>query len=281
MVADPTSAHDRVAILISVHRAADVTHFELALQSLRDQTYREIETWLFVDGPVLPGHEAAIERHFQAMPGGRVLRSAVSVGLPAALNRLIDDALGTASITLLARMDADDVCMPKRLQRQVETMLTRADIDVLGTWCIEFTEPDIPTFHKQLPVDPEAVRDFMIYRSPLAHPTVMFRRHVLDAGHRYNPSYLQMQDYELWARLVVAGVRIGNVPEYLLWFRMAENFFFRRTGWQRAWREAHLRYRYAKQAHLLRPLHLLGLFTLLLVRIAPVWLKRFAYRKLR
>jgi len=121
----------------------------------------------------------------------------------------------------------------------------------------------------------------MLYRSPLAHPTVMFRRGVFERGHRYDPRRLIMQDYELWSRLLLAGEVISNVPEYLLWFRMAPGFFARRSGFNRAWGEAKERFLFAKRTGLLRPIHLLGFSALFALRLMPSSLKRLAYRHLR
>jgi len=121
----------------------------------------------------------------------------------------------------------------------------------------------------------------MLYRSPLAHPTVMFRRKVFQAGNRYSVSHKIMQDYELWSRLLQSGYVISNVPEYLLWFRMADGFFSRRAGWHRAMGEFSMRLRYARAARLLRPQHLFGLAGLFVIRMSPDIVKRLAYKFLR
>ncbi|NUZ08182.1 glycosyltransferase [Piscinibacter koreensis] len=271
-----------VAIIMSVHREADVGHFEEAMASLRAQTYRELHLFIFADGPLLLGHEAVLEKHLALTSGNdRLLRSERSGGLPVALNRLIDAALGNSGIAYLARMDADDICMPERIERQVAFMQQHRDIAVCGTWCIEFTEPGVAAFHKKLPTDPEAIPAFMLTRVPVAHPTVMFRRDVLEEGHRYDPTLPRMQDYELWSRLVVAGHRFSNVPEYLLWYRMAPGFYSRRTGIARAWVEIAMRLRYARKAQRMGLGLMLRLAAFFLVRVSPESVKRLAYRHLR
>jgi hypothetical protein len=174
-------------------------------------------------------------------------------------------------------MDADDISLPERFAEQVSYLRSRPDVSVVGTWCVEFTVPGVALFHKELPTSPDESRRFMVYRSPLAHPTVMFRREVFEAGHRYDPTLLQMQDYEFWSRLLLAGYGISNVAKYLLWFRVTGNFYHRRTGWRRAAGEVGMRLRFARKAGLLRPQHLIGLGALLLVRVAPIPIKRLAY----
>ena len=237
--------------------------------------------FVFCDGPLPPTHEAVLAKYMAPVSGDVVIRSAVSEGLPSALNALIDRALLDTDVEVLARMDADDLSMPTRLSRQIAFLQEHPTVDVVGTWCIEFEEPDKPLFHKRLPTEHDEVLDFMVCRSPLAHPTVMFRRGVFDAGHRYDTRLQQMQDYELWSRLVRTGIVISNVPEYLLWYRMADGFFKRRSGLGRAIKEIHMRIVFASAMKLLRPVHLFKLAALFLARIVPERLKHFAYMRMR
>ena len=270
-----------VAILMAIHAGANAAHFDESLASLRAQTHSRLRLFLFCDGALPPAHEELLGRYAQPQDGDVILRSPVSVGLPTALNTLIDRALRDTDVEFLARMDADDLSMPERIARQVEFMRSTPEVDLVGTWCIEFEQPGVPHFHKRLPTLRSEVLDFMVCRSPLVHPTVMFRRKIFDAGFRYEPSLLQAQDYDLWSRLVRAGFTISNVPEYLLWYRMADGFFQRRSGLDRALKEVRMRIEYARDMKLLRPIHLAMLFALLLTRIAPEPIKRLAYRRSR
>ena len=271
-----------VAVLMAVHGGADAAHFDDALASMRDQTHRNLRLFIYVDGPLHQAHEAVLAKHLRGEGDfDRIVRGERPVGLPAGLNRLIDLAIQEPRIEYMARMDADDISVPERIAHQVAFFREHADVSIVGTWCIEFSQPGVPLFHKRLPSDIAEIRRFMLYRSPLAHPTVMFRRNVFDAGQRYSPAMKIMQDYEFWARLLTAGYVISNVPAYLLWFRMAEGFYGRRTGIHRAWGEVKLRWHYAKSAGLLRPTHLFGFLGLFLVRMSPVAIKRLAYKHLR
>lgn len=271
-----------VAVLICVHAGADPSEFDQALASMQAQTYSDLRFYVYCDGPLKPAHEEVLSLRLDTACGrDHIVRGDRPAGLPTGLNVLIERAMADPNITFLARMDADDISLPERIERQVEFLQQNSDVSLVGTWCIEFTEPSVPLFHKKMPTDEAAVKKFMLYRSPLVHPTVMFRRAVFEEGHRYDVTLTMMQDYELWSRLVIAGHRISNVPEFLLWYRMAEGFFSRRTGSRRAATEVQMRVQYARQAGLLRPLNYLKYVSFFLVRISPVWLKRLAYRHLR
>lgn len=267
---------------MSVHAGAEVAHLTEALCSLREQTYPNIRLFVYCDGPLSPEHERVLSIYLNLDTNCDILiRDPRSLGLPTGLNCLIDKAIQQPEIEYFARMDADDISLPERIRLQVEFLQQHADVSIVGTWCIEFTKPGVPMFHKKLPTSDEEVKKFMLFRSPLIHPTVMFRRAVFEEGHRYDAKLTMMQDYELWSRLVIAGHRISNIPEFLLWYRMAEGFFSRRTGSRRAATEVQMRIQYARQAGMLRPLNYLKYSSFFLVRISPVWLKRLAYRHLR
>lgn len=278
----PIEKQPSVAVLMCVHKGADAAQFEEALASMRAQTHRDLRLFVYCDGPLLPAHEAVIARLLHIEAGGdELIRGERPAGLPTGLNRLIDLAMADPSIEFLARMDADDISMPQRIERQLDFLREHPAVSILGTWCIEFTQPDVPEFHKRLPSDAADVPRSMLFRSALAHPTVMFRRGVFERGHRYDPKLLVMQDYELWSRLIIAGETISNVPEYLLWFRIGDGFFHRRHGVRRAWDEVGLRLRFARRSGQFRLRHLAGLLALFLVRVMPGSVKRLAYKHLR
>jgi hypothetical protein len=273
---------DRVAVLMCVHAGASPHEFDEALRSMRAQSHPDLHLYVFCDGPLKPAHEEVLSRHLDAGSGrDHIIRGAQPAGLPTGLNVLIEHALQDREVTFLARMDADDIALPQRIERQLKFLHERPEVTVAGTWCIEFTEPGVPSFHKKMPSERADVARAMLMRNALAHPTVMFRRGVFERGHRYDARQVIMQDYELWSRLIVAGEVISNVPDYLLWFRIGDGFFNRRHGVRRAWDEVRLRLRYARRSGLLRPQHLMGLGALFLVRVMPSSAKRFAYKHLR
>ena len=271
-----------VAVLMAVHAGANASHLDEALASMRSQTYARQRVFVYADGPLAASHEAVLAGRLRLASGQDVLlRGDAPAGLPTGLNRLIDAALQDVSVAYLARMDADDLSVPERIARQVDELTSKPQLAVVGSWVIEFQTPGVPSFEKRLPVEPAEAKHFMLYRSPMAHPSVMFRRSVFEQGHRYDERLRIMQDYDLWARLLGAGHKLGNVPEYLLWFRMDQGFYERRGGWHRAWGEVRMRMAYARHSGLLRPVHVLGLAALFTIRMLPAPLKRLAYQRLR
>jgi hypothetical protein len=119
---------------------------------------------------------------------------------------------------LVARMDADDVCLPGRLGRQVEYLDAHREVGVVGSFVETFSERAGGVVVRY-PTAADAVGGTMVFRSALAHPAVMFRRGALE-GLRYEAEFRYAQDYALWLECVKRGVLLANVEEVLLRYRV-------------------------------------------------------------
>ncbi len=283
MPVEPAIATNQgVGILLCVHAGADPDQFDQALASMRGQTHPDVRLFVYCDGPLTVAHETALAKYVEVTGfRDRIIRGNAPAGLPSGLNTLIEHALSVDDISYLARMDADDLSTPDRIAKQVLFLRNHPKVSLVGTWCIEFDQPGTAAFYKRMPTDHDDLVDFMLYRSPFNHPTVMFRRNIFEQGYRYDPGLKLMQDYDLWTRLVSAGFIIGNVPEYLLWFRVEPNFYSRRSGIQRASREIGMRIRFARTINRLKVTNYPKYMGIFGIRIAPVWLKKLSYKYLR
>ncbi|MFU8780834.1 MAG: glycosyltransferase family 2 protein [Kiritimatiellia bacterium] len=124
----------------------------------------------------------------------------------------------------LARMDADDVCAPERLERQVAVLDARADIGLVSC-CTQFGGDTEHQAGYAAHVDwlnglltPEAIAANRFVDSPVAHPSVMFRRSVMARFGGYRDDAFA-EDYELWLRWLGQGVRFVKLPEKLVtWY---------------------------------------------------------------
>lgn len=268
-----------VAVIMSVHASVPLEFLKLALESVLRQTYPNVHPFVVCDGPV--GRDVA--EYLGGFPPGtlRLIHFERNRGLPSALNAMLDVVIQENRFEFVARMDADDVSEPERFERQVEFMLTHPDVGLVGTWCTEIDEAGQELFVKKLPTSHAEMIRFMAVRSPLVHPSVLARTSIFAGGIRYDPTLRQAQDYDLWSRLAAAGVRMANVPDPLLRFRVDRNFYTRRTGRERAFREARMKYEHLVRFRLRSPRNLALLGGLLLLRLAPTWVKKLAYRTLR
>lgn len=275
-----------VGVIMSVYALADPLEFEEALLSIHKQSYPSIYLFLYCDGTLTPPLNLIISKITNIYPAScnrvlKVFRSEIPSGLPLGLNYLIDILVANPLIKYVLRMDSDDISFPNRVSDQVEFMESNPEIDLSGSWCIEFLDQSGPYFYKRMPIKMEDILRFTVLRSPLVHPTVIFRRKIFDMGYRYKIDLKTMQDYELWTRLLIDGFHISNLPEYLLYFRMANNFYSRRTGLKRAFLEVSMRLSYAKKMGFLNASNIFKLLIFFCIRISPKFIKRISYQLFR
>lgn len=138
-------------------------------------------------------------------------------GIVKALNAGLDAARGR----YIARMDADDVSLPGRLAAQREYLDANPDIGVVGG-SVEFGGDRVASRGYALHVDwlnslatPEDISLARFIESPVAHPSVMFRRTLVERHGGYSDGEFP-EDYELWLRWMDAGVRFGRIDAPVL-----------------------------------------------------------------
>ncbi len=182
-----------VSVLLSVRN--DARFVGEAAASVLAQTLDDLELIVVDDASTddTPGVLAALD-------DGRVvvLRNEQQLGLAASLNRGLDHATGR----YVARLDADDVSLPDRLARQIARIRAEPRIAVLGTAVTDLDEHGRPGRTHMMPVGARPLRWHALFSSPFFHPTVLVDRELLDAhGLRYDPAFLESEDYDLWTRL--------------------------------------------------------------------------------
>jgi glycosyltransferase involved in cell wall biosynthesis len=189
-------------------------------ESIRAQTFREWELVLVDDGSRATKTIAEIDRIAED-PRVVLIRLDENQGIATALNL----GLRRCRANLVARMDSDDRMLPTRLERQFVYMQAHSDVTVLGTQiqAIDW-ETDRPIFE---PTNhPEQItEDYLNHQRItseiffLNHPSVMLRRsEVINLGGY--PKYRVAQDLGLWLKVVMAGLKIHNLPTVELHYRL-------------------------------------------------------------
>lgn len=179
-----------VSVLMPVHNAG--LFVEDAVRSVLRQTFADFELVVMDDGCT----DDTLFRIAQFKdPRIRVIRNEKNIGIARTLNRALD----LIQTEWIARMDADDICEPDRLETQLAFMRAQPDLAVAGGW-IRLCGERKPVVVRP-PHGIETVRAFLFFGNALFHPTVMLRRSLLERHRlRYDPSYSCTEDYELWTR---------------------------------------------------------------------------------
>lgn len=196
-----------ITVLMPVHNGA--AFVEEAIDSILLQSFKNFELLIIDDGST-DETPAILERYTRSDPRIRIERHDAQ-GLVPTLNRGIKLARGE----WIARMDADDIALPGRLEKQLEQLqCVGADfcggaVECFGDWKTIWRYPQ----------SHNACEAQLLFDVPFAHPAVMGRRAAFaDLG--YDPKFVHCEDYDIWQRAWAKGYRFSNIPYVILRYRV-------------------------------------------------------------
>jgi glycosyltransferase involved in cell wall biosynthesis len=196
-----------VSVIVPVHNAE--AWVATALRSLLAQRNVQTEIIVIDDGST-DGSAQQIEATAKGHPNVLLTGSRENRGIVAALNHGLDLATGQ----YIARMDADDLCEPERLVRQLR-FLDTTGYDLCGSWFVEFGQGisrRVRWLHEH-----SAVHASLMFQNTICHPTMLSRREVFQEF-RYREEYRLAEEYDLFSR-ASTRFKLANVPEALLRYR--------------------------------------------------------------
>jgi glycosyltransferase involved in cell wall biosynthesis len=202
-----------ISVLLPFHEAAST--LEEAVASIREQTFDEWELILVDDGSADGGRDLA---RGLALQDSRIrLIELPHNGIVKALNTGLKAVAGN----YVARMDADDLCLPERLARQFAFLEGHPDIGLVSCHVEHCGDSGAQQGYAEYIrwinelVKPDAIRLQRFVESPFAHPSVMFRQELIKKHGAYRNGDFP-EDYDLWLRWMQGGVRMAKVQEVLL-----------------------------------------------------------------
>ena len=186
-----------------------------AIESILNQTFTDFE-FLIIDDGSTDATGQILSEYAQRDERIRIVMNATNIGLTKSLNKGIDLAKGE----YIARMDADDISVVERLEKQVRFMEANTDVGVCGTWGYIINEEHCITGELIRATDAELVQALFLFGNELIHSSVIMKKTaVLHVG-RYNEDFERTQDFDLWQRCIAANIKIVNMPEYLIQLRI-------------------------------------------------------------
>ena len=201
----------------------------------------------------------------------------VSLDRNIGLGHALDAGLSACAHEIVARMDADDISMPERFAKQIP-LLARG-YDLVGSALLEFgdDEDDIVGLRTP-PLDESTIRAWSRFHDPFNHPTVVYRRSVVQSVGGYRDLPL-MEDYWLFARMIDAGARVANLAEPLVKYRVGAGAYARRGGWQLLRSEIELQRQFRASGFTTRTQYVRNLVVRGGYRLVPEPVRRVAYRR--
>jgi glycosyltransferase involved in cell wall biosynthesis len=196
-----------VSILMAVYNGEK--YLREAIESMLNQTYTNFEFLIINDGSTDTTEEIIMSYQDERI---RHIKNEQNLKLIASLNKGLDLAIGK----YIARMDADDISMPERLEKQVEFMERKPEIGVLGSW-VEIIGKEEPMIiqHKTNFND---IRVELLFHNYLCHPSVIINNLLIKKHNLKYPNFLHAEDYGLWIQVAKYG-KIEILPEFLLKYR--------------------------------------------------------------
>lgn len=218
---------DAYSVLMSVYYKEQPESLRQSIQSMISQTVAPEQFVLVCDGPLTKELDAVITEYETVYPElMTVVRLEKNMGIGVALNIGIQHCRNE----LVARMDADDIAVPERLEIQLAELKKYPKISVVGGQIAEFyDDPSRITGYRAVPITEDAVRERIKFRNPMNHMTVVLRKsHVLKVGNYQDvPGF---EDYFLWTSLTAYGCSLRNVKDVCCIVRADAGMYTRRGG---------------------------------------------------
>lgn len=185
-----------------------------AIQSIITQTYKNLEIIVCDDCSTDRTHQI-LEKLASEDKRIILLRNERNLQIVATLNKMI----GIASGKYVARMDADDISFPTRIEKQVEFLEDNPDISFCGTNAVLINEKGKFIGISHVPQSEGDIKIGIKYLCPFLHPSVVIKSEVLKE-YKYREEFLFAEDYDLWLRLLESGLRGANLKNRLLKYRI-------------------------------------------------------------
>ena len=184
-----------------------------SLESIRNQTFTDFEC-IVVDESSNLELASACRDVCSEDPRFIYIHPIERLGLANSLNLAISRARGQ----FIARFDSDDICVPQRLELQVDFLLGHPEISVVGGGMDIISTDGNFIAHRSYPQFSIDLVKSMQFTNAIAHPTVMYRKDAIDRYGGYKP-YLFCEDLDLWLRWMNSGLLFYNLPQVLVHYR--------------------------------------------------------------
>ncbi len=222
-----------LTVLMPVYNAEK--YLAQAIDSMLQQTFHDFE-FLIIDDGSSDSSVAIINAYFD--PRIRLITNESNLGISATLNK----GIAMCSTELIARMDADDISYPDRLQKQYDFFLNNPECALLATWAREVNPGGQPLTTEM--INSAYLYYALVFQCVIYHPTVMYKRSAVMSVGMYNTPY--SEDFEMWWQLT-RNYKVACLHEVLLDYRITDESLCRTTK--------KMEYDTAQYAQVLRNIH--------------------------
>ena len=263
-----------ISVLIPVCNKENVEYFKMALDSIINQTYQAKEIVIVKDGILSDDINKTINSYITEFPN---FIHSYQLNKCRCLGEVLRYGVEKCKYDYIARMDADDVSITTRFELQVDELIKNKDIDIIGGYIEEYDEKmenliDV----RKVPLISKNIIKFAKRQCPFNHGSVIIKKSTLLKIGNYS-NYL-LEDYELWARMIINKCNMKNIPYILVKNRTGNEMYKRRSGLKQVKKI----FQIERVLLNYKIINLIEFFCNIIIRIlvafCPVKLKKFLYK---
>lgn len=202
----------KISVIMSVFNG--LPYLKEAIQSILSQTYKNFEFIIVDDASTDDSWEYLTSLKNQRI---KLIKNKKNLGLAVSLNKALKIAKGE----FIARMDADDISLPKRFEKQIEFLEKNPEISLCGTWADLIDSRGHKIGEKRYPTDPKRVKEAITWYTAVIHPTYMGTPNFFKELGGYRNDFDFAEDYDLLSR-AKNRFKIANIPQKLLLWRLQD-----------------------------------------------------------
>lgn len=216
-----------VTCIMSVYHNDQVEWVREAIDSILYANRAPGEFLIYCDGPVSEELYSTLDKYVYEFSGRvKIYKGKENRGRAYSRQYLVDH-VDSAYIMI---MDADDISLPDRLEKQYDFALLHPSVDVIGGWISEFGLGGKERI-REVPLNEESIRKRGKYLQPFNHVTLLVKKKAIQKVGGYQDAG-DCEDYFLIARWLVSEVEMRNISDVVVRVRVSSALLDRRRGWK-------------------------------------------------
>lgn len=220
-----------ISVVMSVYNESEDLLFE-AVDSILRQTEKRFELIIVLDNPLNKVISNQIKEIGANDSRIRIIENSENIGLASSLNK----AISLAQYDIIARMDADDISLENRLERELAEIENGYEF-IFSRYVVIDEDGNQKKQARGYTSDEKMLKKSISIKNCICHPTVMFRKKIFEEAGGYSQLPV-VEDYDLWNKFIAGKVRMKAINEVLLKYRVrslsmtTSNYFKSYTAWR-------------------------------------------------
>lgn len=261
------------SVVMCVYHKDKPKYFKEAIDSILNQSKKTNDLVIVCDGPLDKELKEIIKdykkRYSKII---KVIELDKNLGLGKAMNIGVSNCKNE----IIGRVDSDDISTKDRFEKELKCILDN-DLDIVGSYIEEIEKDGKRTSYiRKVPETNEEIVKYLKYRSPFNHPTIMFKRMVLEEN-KYE-DLLLFEDYYLFSKLAKSNYKLGNIKEVLVYMRSDNDMYRRRGGLLYIKRYLLFLNRLLKEKYINIGEYIISLIIRIPIMLLPTFIRKKIYR---